>query len=444
MKKTTAAVLMLTASRLFANIAGDLDNFFDGIGYASNATSPAAFESQAAGFFGGGSLYARDAVRQVQLVSLDLPSFKAGCPGIDLYTGSLSFLSEEKLVDLGKSVMSNGGAYAVDVMLASTVPELKQVRDYLQQLEQAANHASVNSCELAQNFVGGVWPKTAAAQQKICKDQGTMGQEGLFSDYVTARMKCAGHGYDEAMNKAETDGAMKKQMVYNKNIVWEILQSRAFLSSDTELAELVMSLTGTVIIDKQGKVTQVPSLAANNNLIQALLGHGAQAQIWQCNEKQNCMNVELKTITIPEKSTLAVRVRDIIETLNTKLQADQKPDAREINFLGMTSLPVLKFLVVLNSSQHAGSALDIEEYADLIAQDLLTNYLGSLMNEVATAASGSQIQEDLLKSIQQRVTSARREIAKHNPQVGRKLKEKLALIENIARIEKQLAGTLSA
>ncbi|MCH9145479.1 conjugal transfer protein TraH, partial [Legionella pneumophila serogroup 1] len=36
-----------------ANVSQDLDNFFNGMGYASNVTSPDAFESQAAGFFGG-------------------------------------------------------------------------------------------------------------------------------------------------------------------------------------------------------------------------------------------------------------------------------------------------------------------------------------------------------------------------------------------------------
>ena len=127
------SILILYSSALFSNVSQDLDSFFNGMGYASNVTSPAAFESQAAGFFGGGSLYARNQVRQYQLVQLDLPSYRAGCGGIDLFTGSMSFLSEQKLVDLGKSVMTNAGAYAVDVMLASTVPELKQVRDYLQQ-----------------------------------------------------------------------------------------------------------------------------------------------------------------------------------------------------------------------------------------------------------------------------------------------------------------------
>lgn len=53
-------------SAVQANISQDLDGFFNGMGYASNVTSPAAFESQAAGFFGGGSLYARNQVRQYQ------------------------------------------------------------------------------------------------------------------------------------------------------------------------------------------------------------------------------------------------------------------------------------------------------------------------------------------------------------------------------------------
>jgi conjugative transfer pilus assembly protein TraH len=427
----------------FANVGTDLDDFFKGIGYASNVTTPAAFESQAAGFFGGGSLYARNQVRQYQLVQLDLPSYRAGCGGIDLFTGSMSFLSSQKLVDLGKSVMTNAGAYAVDVMLASTVPELKQVRDYLQQLEQMANHASVNSCEMSQNLVGGIWPKTAASQQKICKDQGT--KSGLFSDYVQARMECSGNGFDKAMDDASKDDSMKKQVVLNKNLVWSILQSKSFLSTDNELAEMVMSLTGTLIIDKQGKVTNVPSMAGNADLIHAIMGIGnGYAKIYKCKEHTQCLEVALEDISIPESSTLNARVRDIIRTINTKLSQDEKPDAREINFLSMTSLPVLKFLSVLNSTQYASSSVDIEEYSMLIAQDLLTNYLTELLAEVNNATAGSELNQDLVREIQKRTREATSKVASIDPKVGRKLQEKLALIERMAHIEKQVAANMNS
>ncbi|HAT2098249.1 conjugal transfer protein TraH [Legionella pneumophila serogroup 1] len=451
MKPVVLALCLLSFfSNVQANVSQDLDGFFNGIGYASNATSPAAFESQAAGFFGGGSLYTRNQVRQYQLVQLDLPSYRAGCGGIDLFTGSMSFLSNQKLVDLGKSVMTNAGAYAVDVMLASTVPELKQVRDYLQQLEQMANQASINSCQLSQNMVGGIWPKTAESQQKICKDQAAMGKEGLFSDYVQARMACSGNGFDNVMNKASQDPERKKQVVINKNLVWSLLQAKSFLNSDRELAEMVMSLTGTLIIDKEGKVTNVPSLAGNADLVNALIGTGnglRAAKIWRCKDagsNSQCLQVSLQDINVPEESTLTHKVREIIRTINTKLINDEKPGNREINFLSMTSLPVMKFLSVLNSMHYGSQAVDIEEYSMLIAQDLLTNYLTELLTEVSVATAGSELNADLVKEIQKRINEATTRVGSLDPKVGRKLQEKLTLIERMAHIEKQVASQLNS
>ncbi|MCE3045405.1 conjugal transfer protein TraH [Legionella sp. 16cNR16C] len=451
MKKLVIALGFLGCfSTAQANVGQDLDSFFNGMGYASNVTSPAAYESQAAGFFGGGSLYARNQVRQYQLVQLDLPSYRAGCGGIDLFTGSMSFLSEQKLVDLGKSVMTNAGAYAVDVMLASTVPELKQVRDYLQQLEQMANQASINSCQLSQNMVGGIWPKTAESQQKICKDQAAMGKEGLFSDYVKARMACSGNGFDSVMDKASKDPERQKQVVLNKNMVWSLLQAKSFLNSDRELAEMVMSLTGTLIIDKEGKVTNVPSLSGNADLVNALLGTGSgvrTAKIWRCKEvgtNSPCLQVSLQDITIQEGSTLTYKVREIIRTINTKLINDEKPGNRELNFLSMTSLPVMKFLSVLNSMHYGSSAIDIEEYSMLIAQDLLTNYLTELLREVSVATAGSELNSDLVKEIQKRINEATTRVASIDPKVGRKLQEKLTLIERMAQIEKQVASQMNS
>jgi conjugative transfer pilus assembly protein TraH len=448
MRLFLASLFMLLSSSLFATVSGDLDNFFTGLGFASNTTSPGAYQSQAAGFFGGGSLFVRDYVRQYQLVQLDLPSYRAGCNGIDLFTGSLSFLSEQKLVDLGKSVMTNAGAYAVDVMLASTVPQLKQVRDYLQQLEQMANQASINSCQLAQNMVGGIFPKTAESQQKICKDQAAMGKEGLFSDYVKARMACSGNGFNAIMKNAANDPERKKQVVLNKNLVWSILQNKSFFKDNLELAEMAMSLTGTLIIDSEGKVKNYPSLAGKADLFNAMIGLGAgnqTAEIWGCTDvtaASECLTVSLKTITVPEKSTLTYQAREIINSIRKKLVDDVEPIASEKSFLSMVSLPVMKFLSVMLSTQYANAAVDIEEYSMLIAQDMLTNYLTGLLTEIGNATAGSELNQDLVKDIQKRVNDATTKVAALDPKVGRKLHEKLALIERMARIEKQVASNI--
>lgn len=438
--------LLLTFSiSSFASINEDLNSYFNNLGYGANVTMPNAFESQATGFFGGGSLYARGNVRDYQLVYLDLPSFRAGCGGIDLFTGSFSFISGQKLVDLGKSIMTNAEAYAVDVMLSSTIPEIKQVRDYLLTLEQSVNHASINSCQMAQNLVGGIWPKTAASQQKICKDQGLMGREGLFNDYVNARMECSTNkGFEKSIEYAEKNEKLNKEVVLNKNLIWSILQDKSFLSSNTELLELIMSLTGTIIFDKKGKVTEVPSLIDDGKIINALLGNEiAPIKIWRCKDlgsKSNCLSVSLQTISIAEKSSLIYKVREIIQKINNKIINDKKPDSEDLNFLSLNSLPVFKFLTVLNSSQYASSVVDIEEYATLIAHDILINYLKGLLTEVSNATSELLVNEDLLKNIENKINTARSKIYALDPKVSNKLKEKLMLVENMVRIEKQIAS----
>ena len=449
MKRASVMVMACALSGTgWANVSTDLDSFMNGIGYASNTTSPQAFESQASGYYGGGSLYARNAVRQYQLVTLDMPDYRAGCAGIDLFAGSLSYISGDKLVNLGKQVMTNAGAYAVDVMLATTVPELKQVRDYLQTTVQKVNQMSVNSCEAAQTLVGGLYPKTAASQQKICNDQRRMGKQGAGQDYVEARMACAGDGFKDTMDNAAKDPAKEKQVVLNKNIVWSLLRDKSFLASDTELAEMVMSLTGTLIIDKEGRVTNVPSLASSAALIQALIGRadsGARtAKIWHCDESTRCMNVTLTDVTIPEISSLSGRVRKMIGDVNRHVKDDTKLTQTELNFLAMTPLPVMKFLTVLNSTQYGDAAVDMEEYSTLIAQDMMQQYLGELFEAVTNATHGSALNEDLLKDIRKRIDSANAKIAALDPQVSRKLTEKLALINNMVRVEKQLAASLNS
>ena len=434
--------LLCVTSLAYADVASDLDNFFDGIGYASNATNVQAFESQASGFFGGGSLYTRTPVRQYELVTLDMPDYRAGCAGIDLFTGSLSYISGDKLTNLGKQIMTNAGAYAVDVMLATTVPELKQVRDFLQTTVQKINQSTINSCEMSQNLVGGIWPKTVASQQKVCNDQRRMGHEGLGHDYVAAHMACAGDGYQEAIESASKDEKRKKEVVINKNLVWSLLRDNSFLNSDKELSELVMSLTGSIIIDKNGKVTEVPSMANHAGLIQALLGATtmSSAPIWRCDDEVACLHVHKETIHISQDHSLSGRIRNFIASIDEKLKRDEKLNQAEMGFLEMTSLPVMKFLMVLNSTHYGNAAVDMESYSTLIASDLLQQYLSHLLQSVSLATNSSTLNEALLKALRNRIDFAHQQIARIEPNVGQKLAQKLTLIQYVARIEKQLAA----
>ena len=437
--------LMFTQTQAVASVAADMDGFFNGIGFASNTTNVQAFQSQAAGYYGGGSLYARTPVRNYRLVTLDLPEARTGCAGIDLLTGSMSIISGDKIVEFGKQVMQSAGAYSADIMIATTIPELKNVRDFLQATAQKVNQTSINSCEMAQNLVGGLWPKAAASQDKICNDQKRMGKQGVLSDYVAARMDCAGLGRKEGMEQASQNEKYKKQVVLDKNLVWSLLNDAGVVANSQELAELMMSLTGSIIIDKEGKVTQVPSLLEGSGLIQVLLGTpGAQAKIWRCADKNKCLNVGLSSINIREEQSLTGKVRDLIRGIDQKLKEDGAPTPQEKSFLAMTPLPIMKFLTVLNSTQYGATGSDIEAYATLIATDILQNYLRNLLQVVSVETHGSNLPEDLMNDLRQRIEVAMSQVSKLEPDVERKFTQKLNLIENVARVEKQLASSLGA
>ena len=449
-RKIAVASLLFLSSQLYANIGSDLNNFFNGLGYMSNSTNPGVYNSQAAGSYVGGSLFARDQVRQYQLITLDLPNYRAGCGGIDLYMGSMSFISKDNMVSLGKSIMSNGTAYAFDLALATTAPEMKHVKDTLQQIEQFVNNANVNSCEMAQNLVGGVWPKTVASQDKICKDQGTLGKEGFFSDYVKARMGCAGNDRNTVIDSASNDPTRKQQVVYNKNLVWSLLKSKSFLAQDDELCEMMMSLTGTLIIDKNGHIQNVPSLANSRNLVKALIGRDDggidKAKIWKCDDFTNCMVVSLHEITITEENTLRYKIGNLLRKIKDSL-LQTNPSEADINIIGsfasMVHIPVVKFTEVMLSTEYGDSIVDVSELSTLISEDLLQQYLNELLQEVLNVTAGSELNEDLVKDITKRVQHARNEVAKLDPEISNKLQQKFTLINNVQHIEQQVAARVA-
>jgi conjugative transfer pilus assembly protein TraH len=153
-----------------ADVNGDLNGFFGSLGYSGNVSQAQAWQGQAAGYFSGGSVYLRNPVKNVQLISMQLPSLNAGCGGIDAYLGSFSMISGEEIQRFVKQIMSNAAGYAFDLALQTMVPELKQAKDFLQKLANDVNSMNMSSCQAAQGIIGGLWPVTQVSQQKICQD----------------------------------------------------------------------------------------------------------------------------------------------------------------------------------------------------------------------------------------------------------------------------------
>ena len=437
--KCILLIILLISNKSFASVDSDLGNFFNGLGYQNNVTAPAAYQGQAAGYYTGGSLYLRNQVKDYQIVSVEMPSFSGGCSGIDSYLGAFSVISSSQITQMMKNILSAGGAYAFDLALTTTVPQIKSVKDYIQKYVNDINSANINSCETGEDLVGGLWPKTQESQQQICRDVGSQ-NGGPFSDWAAARQGCGTGGqFNQAIGNA---GNRKSQVIVNKNVVWDALQKNGFSGSDNELAELLMSLSGTIIVrtgqDGNPKMIPLESLTSDRHLIKAVL-HGGNAEIYSCDEYTKCLRPTLKTITIGDDHALINQVSNMISQLNVAVVSDSgtlSPSVR--GFLEMTPIPILKFI---SNEAELGQPLDTTQYSEVIAISLLDQYF----LENITLVKEALVEEDtpMNDKMSHEITDAQMQISQNLSQAYKKLQNTMMLVNNMRVMEQQLASRLA-
>lgn len=182
----------LSFSVAHASLNDDMNKFFGKLGYEQNTTTPKVWQGQAAGYATGGALYARTSAKDVQLVSLQLPSLNAGCGGIDMFLGSFSFISKDEFIQFAKSILSNAPGLFFDLALKTVTPQLASAKDFLQKLASDVNGSNMSSCQAARAIVGGLWPETQENASAVCQTIGS--DSNFFSDWAAARQAAAPGG----------------------------------------------------------------------------------------------------------------------------------------------------------------------------------------------------------------------------------------------------------
>ena len=444
------------------SINGELGQFFQHLGYDSNATQAHAYQGQAAGYYSGGSMFMRNQIDDVQLIHIDVPSFTGGCGTIDAYLGGFSFINGKQIITLVKKIMSNSVGYMFDLALTTTVPQLKQAKDYIQRMANKINSLNVNSCQAAQAIVGGLWPKTVASQQKICKDVAT--QSGVVADWTKARQNCSrvGGQFKKTMNQ---DNSFSNEKVINKNLIWDSLkssdyfsQNSLFGSKDTELMELFMSLSGTLIIIDDGNddgqsndkpvVRYIPSLMDSQNFLKAFLygtrGDKDRVKIWKCENTDTCLKVDPIAIAIDATTSLVPRTRAMLLDVVNAVKEDKGLTPAEKSFINMTSVPILKFITVLLSLRMDTQADMVTQYAEVIAEDILSQYLHENLKLIKQALATRDYPAEVQAKLQQKINHAELAIVTFKAQAYRKLQDTMGMIKNIEFLEGQVASNLSS
>lgn len=431
----SALVACLSVSTSHASLNDDMNHFFNHLGYAQNTTTPKVWQGQAAGYATGGGLYARTSTKDIQLVSLQLPSLNAGCGGIDMFLGSFSFISKDEFIQFAKSILSNAPGLFFDLALKTVTPQLAAAKDFLQKLASDVNGANMSSCQAARAIVGGLWPQTQENASAICETIGT--DSSFFSDWAAARQGCGtGNQYKNMAGKAGP--AMADQVLRDKNLMWDALDRHAMFMGNKELREFAMSMTGTLIYDDGGKPRWLPPMGARDDIIHALL-HGGSASIYVCNDS-SCLNTTVAKVSISADNALSNRVSKLLTSISSKAQDDLPLSEEEKGFITSTSIPVLHYLV--NPLALGVSNTLMLQLADYISFDILVQYLQEIMLQARVMLSGRNYPGVAMHSLEDSMQDTNRQIATLQAREQVQQSALMVVDRQMSYMRQQLSGRL--
>ena len=446
-------IIILISNLAHAGIDHDLKDFFALVGMKSNVSTGGAFQDQTAGYYTGGSLSARNSVKSAQLATMQIPGYRAGCGGIDAWNGGFSHISSQALVNYLKSIGSATATYSMMLAMESLSPQIYNIVNELNAISTKVNNFNINSCEVAATMLGGVWPKSDQASKHLCQTMGT--DLGGMSDWAAARHECGTKGRrHDTLQHFGSDARYKNMLVGEFNLTWKALQNNAFLQSDNELAELFMTLTGSIInhriiADEKTKKnepkdlympTTLPAHLDQDSVLNGLL-NGGKTAVYVCDTKDKCLHPKLQEIDLPAANGFRYKVQHTLSTLIDKIYDDTPITEVEKDFLNATRLPVYKMLNVTTAYTKGTSPLNVEQYGDLIALDILYKYLMDiidLVHDSVTHLKSVQVEGEQIDNFLQQLKLAREKVVMRRTSAFQQMDNILSLIQSTQVIEKQL------
>jgi conjugative transfer pilus assembly protein TraH len=432
------------------SVADSMNGFWNDIGgTSSNTTEAGGYQLQGAGYYTGGSFTARSKVINVNPISITPPGIRAGCGGIDVYTGAFSHINTDQFVALLKAIPSNAVGFAFQLALATLTPEIKTTMDQLQSIIDRVNNTNLNSCDMAQGLVGGAMA-AAGKTEAYCKT--TANSQGWATDYAKAAADCKTGGRSSQYIK-DADAVHGDQRPVNVNIAWEVLKKSQILADNQdELAQFVQAITGTMIIkspenDNLGSQTSYkPSIVFNNDTIKAIL-EGGSVTILKCDERDKCLNPTETTITIATDKAFKARISSVMGEMVSRIATGQKFDAKHIDLVNKTSIPVHKAMVVRQAyfgSSSAASGINPEYYSALVAIDMLYNYLDEILKSVQEQAKQvKNFDQDNIERFQKDVERVRTVLSKYKIDDRDSFEKGYKIIEETQKLQGMLTSRMS-
>lgn len=391
-----------TPSTTRADVQAELNQMF---GNMTNYTAPGSYETARRGVLSGGSIKSRNKITDEPIVNFQMPSYQAGCGGIDMFAGSFSFINADQFVQTLRSVASNASGVAsgyafqlaIDAMCETCSKNMSELQKKMQELNSLAS----NSCQIAQGLV--VDTMAAFGDQQSKKDsvkglsQGISDVFGSWSPSNNSSNKSA---------REQLSSANKLEPCKDKgNILWCAMESNAvstyFTYADAAIQEQIMSLAGSMVIgdlaqapDNKGTSPRLIPLPPRPGFTMDVLVNGSKDQpvdVYDCQADPVCANPVVKKIVIKglaeqiaDEYTRPQGILDKFATNSADLTPTQK--ALVASARGTQMGPMVVNIVQKNRDV---AATFVQQYAPLLAASLVEDLMREMLGAAQVAVSTS-------------------------------------------------------
>lgn len=459
LKKAVIAMAASTACVSTVN-AGFMDDFYSQAGAAANVTPAQTFKTQSGSFVTGGSVVWRVPQKNFTPFSIQAPSIKAGCGGIDFFAGSFGFANSTEFVNYLRNIGQNAVGLFFQLALESMSPQLmktiKQISDDIQRM----NNFLGNSCQMAKGLVAAT-QKSSWMENEKTKAAGTEVATAASSDFYSSwnRVKSsvgdmfssldANQPGSEASNSGGSPGGKPQ-----KNVLWIVLGSGELAGMDEDYRDVVMSLIGSKIYKQKAgdaerpEIESMEAMLTVKNLAGRFSDSAVSLRVWSCGSDLTSSCLDRTTRTINNYKPLARKayesmqiVRDAIVGRTDIITATGGVEAMQM--LGATRLPAFRILELTSTPGMLGvSEALMQRYADLIGIELASSFIETLAHDVLKSVSGGTRQDGLLEAdiqeMRYRIEDLRKQAADHRAEVQRIAGSQSELIDQLTHLERSI------
>ena len=435
---------VLVVSTAEADVNGQLGSFFTSLGGSANVTGPVAYNGQQGGYYSGGNLWVRFPAQQTyQLGSLQMPSVKAGCGGIDIFTGSFSFINTDQIVAAMKAAANGALAFVFDLAINAISSQIgSSIEKVMQKLQQFTQH-SLNACQAGEQAAAGLAGMVGARDSHFCQTIGN--SQGIFSDWAASAQGCGTGGSQTSTLSSNADKTIPAGPY---NYTWSMLTQK-YPSFDTAFKQYLMSLVGTVIYQPGTSDTQGPTykflVQGDPALITALLDGGSSAQVFTCDTTDQCLNPTQSTLTVASASALKTKVYNLLIDIAGRIQGNQQLTSEEIGLLGATTIPLYKIMVVNAAASFGGmNTADLSSLAEITSVDLLETVVQQFYKMVTDGQSSFQNADPMtLKQWQDQLREVTHTLDSQVMHNSERLTRTEQILDRTIRIEGTLRNSMS-